>query len=137
MKTKLDPNCIFCQIIEGKIPCYKIYEDETTLAFLDISKDVEGHTLVIPKKHQASMQDATNCTLHNVFKTVNKICKHYYAKGYTGMRIQINSGETVGQSVHHLHVHILPTKATQPLKEPATKPLNINLEELANLLRLP
>lgn len=133
---KYDENCIFCKIVKGEIPCYKIYEDDKTLAFLDISKDVEGHTLVIPKKHQSSMQDATNCTLHDVFKTVNKICKHYYTQGYTGMRIQINSGESVGQTVHHLHVHILPSKSTQPLHEKEHKALPINLEELASKLKL-
>ena len=70
-------DCIFCKIIKGEIPCYKIYEDEYTFAFLDIAGDVDGHTLVIPKKHCKNILDCDEKTLEYVMKTVQKISKHF------------------------------------------------------------
>ena len=59
-------NCIFCKIIKGDIPNYKIYEDENVLAFLDISKDIYGHTLVLPKKHYKNILDIPENELNNI-----------------------------------------------------------------------
>ena len=70
-------NCIFCKIINKEIPSYKIYEDEYTYAFLDIAKDVDGHTLVIPKKHVTNVLDCDEVTLSHVMNTVKKLCNHY------------------------------------------------------------
>ena len=69
-------NCIFCEIIKGKIPCMKIYEDEHTIVFMDIAKDVDGHMLVVPKKHVTNILDADNETLHHVMDTVKKVANH-------------------------------------------------------------
>ena len=69
-------NCIFCKIIKGEIPSFKIYEDEHTYAFLDIAKDVDGHTLVIPKKHVCNVLDCDCETLAHVSATVKKIANH-------------------------------------------------------------
>ena len=63
-------NCLFCKIIKGEIPCYKIFEDEYTIAFLDISKDIDGHTLVIPKKH-------CSCIMDCVFILKNFIARYF------------------------------------------------------------
>ena len=63
-------DCIFCKIIEGEIPCMKIYEDEYTIVFMDIAKDVDGHMLVVPKKHITNILDADEDTLHHVMDTV-------------------------------------------------------------------
>ena len=102
-------NCIFCKIIKGEIPCYKIYEDEYTLAFLDIAKDVDGHTLVIPKKHVNNILDADTETINHVMNTVKLISKHYVEKcGYSGVNILNNNGESAEQAISHLHFHIIP-----------------------------
>jgi len=104
-------NCIFCKIIKGEIPSYKIYEDEHTYAFLDIAKDVDGHTLVIPKKHVCNVLDCDNETLSHVSNTVKKIANHYVDNcGYEGVNILNATGESAQQSVMHLHFHIVPRK---------------------------
>lgn len=102
--------CLFCKIINKEIPSYKIYEDEYTYAFLDIAKDIDGHTLVIPKKHVTNVLDCDNETLAHVMNTVKKISNHYVSLGFDGVNIMNASGEAAEQSVFHLHFHILPRK---------------------------
>lgn len=102
-------NCLFCKIIKGDIPCYKIYEDEYTLAFLDIAKDADGHTLVLPKKHCSSLLDCDNETLNHVMNTVKLISNHYVNNcGFTGVNVLNNNGASAEQSIAHLHIHIIP-----------------------------
>ena len=102
-------NCIFCKIAKGESPCYKIYEDELTLAFLDISKDTFGHTLVVPKCHSTNVLDCPDEVLAAVIKTVKKVANHYVQNcGFKGINILNASGEEAQQSVFHLHFHILP-----------------------------
>ena len=104
-------DCIFCKIIKGELPCYKIYEDEYTLAFLDISKDCYGHTLVIPKKHFENVLDCEEEYLKHTISSVKKIAKHYVDNcGFKGVNILNASGVEAQQSVFHLHFHILPRK---------------------------
>lgn len=101
--------CIFCDIINGKIPSYKIYEDDYTYAFLDISNDANGHTLVIPKKHCENLLDVDVDTLNNVVKTIQKVSKHYVNNcGAKGVNILNANGKEAEQTVFHLHFHILP-----------------------------
>ena len=105
----MSENCIFCKIIKGEIPSSKIYEDEFTYAFLDISGDFYGHTLVVPKSHFKSVLDCDANVLQAVTNTVQKISKHYTENcGFTGVNIFNNSGESAEQSVPHLHFHIVP-----------------------------
>ena len=66
-------DCIFCKIISGEIPSYKIYEDDNVLAFLDITQGTKGHTLIIPKKHIKNVYDLDEETIFNVFKAKNMI----------------------------------------------------------------
>lgn len=109
--------CIFCDIIEGKIPSYKIYEDDNTYAFLDIAGDAYGHTLVIPKKHCVNILDADAETLKNVMVAVNKISNHYVNNcGFTGVNLVNCSGADAEQSVFHLHIHIIPRKSEDNMK---------------------
>ena len=70
-------DCIFCKIIKGEIPSFKIYEDDYTYAFLDIAKDMDGHTLVIPKNHCRSILECSAEDLGHVMETVQKISRHY------------------------------------------------------------
>ena len=105
-------DCVFCKIVKGEIPSYKIYEDEFTYAFLDISKDIDGHTLVIPKQHHKNILDCPQNVLEKVIDSAKKVSEHYTKNcGYDGVNI-LNANEiSAGQSVFHLHFHIIPRKA--------------------------
>ena len=102
--------CIFCKIVNGEIPSYKIYENDKVYAFLDIAKDVDGHTLVIPKKHVTNVIDADAETLQAVMEGIKAVTDHYISLGYDGVNIMNASGEAAEQSVFHLHFHIIPRK---------------------------
>lgn len=102
-------DCLFCKIIKGDISCYKIYEDEYTLAFLDIAKDVDGHTLVIPKNHVSNIFECDTETLNHVMHTVKLISDHYVKNcGFSGINIINNNGSSAEQTINHLHIHIIP-----------------------------
>lgn len=104
-------NCVFCKIINGEIPCYKVYEDEYTLVFMDVAKDIDGHMLAIPKKHVKSILDCDIETLNHLMATVKKISNHCVDEcGYDGINLLNASGKSAGQSVDHFHIHIIPRK---------------------------
>lgn len=102
-------DCIFCKIINGDIPSTKVYEDDTVLAFKDINPQMPIHIIVIPKKHIESIVDLKEYDeelIGKVFTVINKIA---YDMGIdkTGFRVISNCGEDAGQTVKHLHFHIL------------------------------
>ena len=104
-------DCIFCKIAKGASPSYKIYEDDDTLAFLDISKDCYGHTLVIPKQHYKNVLDCDEKIFEKLMLTVSRVCRHYVNDlGFKGINILNANNKEAGQSVNHLHFHILPKK---------------------------
>ena len=114
--------CIFCKIINGEIPSYKIYENDKVYAFLDIAKDADGHTLVIPKKHVSDIMEADNETLAAVMEGIKVIADHYVSLGYDGVNVMNASGEAAEQSVFHLHFHIIPRKKDDGLHTWPTLP---------------
>ena len=104
-------DCVFCKIVSGEIPCLKVYEDEAALAFMDIAKDVDGHILVIPKKHFRNILDCDTNALNAVAQAVQKVSTHLTsACGYEGVNLLNASGACAGQSVPHFHIHIIPRK---------------------------
>ncbi len=115
-------NCIFCKILKGEIPSSKIYEDEKTYAFLDISGDYYGHTLVIPKCHCTNVLDCPKDYLEAVINTVQLVSKHYVNDcGFDGVNILNASGTSAEQSVMHLHFHIIPRKTNDGLHTYTTR----------------
>ena len=130
--------CVFCKIINGELPSFKIYEDEYTCAFLDISKDMDGHTLVVPKKHVENVLDCDSETLAHVMDTVKLVSNHYVNNcGYEGVNILNASGEAAQQSVFHLHFHILPRKKVDGEDAfPKLSGAKKELEELHKLLKI-
>ncbi len=94
---------IFTQIVKGEIPCYKIYEDEKTMAFLDIAPEAPGHTLVIPKVEVDKVYDLDEENYTALMKTVKMLAKHL--DKVLGERTMI---KIVGTDVPHTHVHLLP-----------------------------
>lgn len=101
--------CIFCKIINNEIPAYKIYEDDYSLAFLDINPVNPGHALVISKKHAATLEEIEVVDLQRlivVVKTVGRLLKEKL--GYAGYNIIINNDPVAGQEVPHLHFQLIP-----------------------------
>ncbi|WP_144525815.1 HIT family protein [Bacillus pumilus] len=102
-------DCIFCKIIDGDIPCAKVYEDEHVLAFLDISQVTKGHTLVIPKIHKENIYDMTPEVSNYYFQAIPKIARAIKQEFEPiGLNLLNNNGEKAGQSVFHYHMHIIP-----------------------------
>ena len=102
---------IFCRIIRGEIPLYKVYEDENTLAFLDINPASPGHTLSIPKTHVAQVEDMTAEDVVSLFKTLHKIVRSIQeAFNALASTIGINNGRESGREVPHVHINIIPRK---------------------------
>ena len=103
-------NCVFCRIANREFGLV-IYEDETTISFMDISMDVVGHILVIPKAHVTSLLTCDETTALDVMRTVKKVSDHLVQNcGYDGVDIMSANGEAAGQSLDHFHVHIIPRK---------------------------
>lgn len=102
-------DCVFCKIINGELPSAKVYEDEHVFAFLDLSQVTKGHTLVIPKEHVPNVYELPEEVAANLFKAVPKIA-NAVKKAYEpiGLNVLNNNGEAAGQSVFHIHLHIIP-----------------------------
>lgn len=104
-------DCIFCKIVRGELPSMNVFEDEYTLAFMDIAKDVDGHILAIPKMHVKNILDCDKVTLGHLMDTVKRISNHLTDNcGYDGVNLLNASDESAGQSVPHFHIHIIPRK---------------------------
>ncbi len=100
-------DCIFCKIINGEIPSYKVYEDETVLAFLDINPASNGHTLIIPKNHFVDSMDIDSDTVMHIFKVGLKVKKLLEEKlKCTGITFSQNNGDV--EEVKHFHLHVVP-----------------------------
>ncbi len=109
--------CIFCKIIAGEIPCFKLYEDEHSLAFLDIHPTHEGHSLVIPKRHAADLFTIDDEALTATTKTARRVAKALEASiSMQGLNLFQCNGEAAGQSVFHLHMHLIPREIDDGLK---------------------
>ena len=102
-------DCIFCKIIKGEIPCYKVYEDSEVLAFLDISQTTKGHTLVIPKEHFDNILFTPEDIMAKVMRVAQKIAQAEVTTLHAqGVNILTNANEIAGQTVMHFHVHVIP-----------------------------
>ncbi|MDO4961239.1 MAG: HIT family protein [Eubacteriales bacterium] len=105
-------DCIFCKIANGEIPSNTVYEDERFRAILDLSPAVKGHTLIIPKDHFDDLLSASDEVLSDAVKLAKKIGNGVKeALGCDGINVVQNNGEAAGQTVHHLHIHIIPRYA--------------------------
>lgn len=112
-----DPNNIFAKILRGEIPSHRIYEDDAVVAFMDVMPQGPGHTLVVPKAPSRNLLDADPATLGPLFVIVRKVAlavkKAFGADGVT--ILQFNEPAS-GQTVYHLHVHVIPRFEGIPLK---------------------
>ncbi len=103
--------CIFCQIAAGKVPCFKVYEDDLVLSFLDIGPVVAGHTLVIPKKHYQNLLDVPVEVISSIGGRLPMLARAVISVVQApACHVLLNSGVEAMQSVQHLHYHILPRR---------------------------
>lgn len=127
--TAYDPENIFAKILRGEIPSTRVYEDDETLAFMDIMPRADGHLLVIPKTPCRNILDATPAQLAAVMATVQKLAravmKAFDADGVTVQQFNETAG---GQEVFHLHFHVLPRHEGLPMRPPGKMG---DLEEIA------
>lgn len=109
MTEAYDPSNIFAKILRGEIPSHRVYEDDAVVAFMDVMPQGPGHTLVVPKAQSRNLLDADPATLGRLFTTVQKVAlavkKAFGADGVT--ILQFNEPAS-GQTVYHLHVHVIP-----------------------------
>ncbi len=107
----MDQDCIFCKIVEEKIPSTKINESKNFIAILDMAPQTEGHTLIIPKEHFKTIldfpQDLSKEFLQFTKETSKKLMEKYNSEGFN---LVVNTFESAGQIVDHFHLHILPRK---------------------------
>ena len=116
-----DPQNIFAKILRGELPCYKVYEDDKVLAFLDIMPRAPGHTLVLPKAPARNLLDVDPADLAHVMQVAQKIARAgMKAFGADGVTVQQFNESAGGQVVFHLHVHVIPRRDGEPMKPPAS-----------------
>ncbi|HYE22607.1 MAG TPA: HIT family protein [Verrucomicrobiae bacterium] len=110
-------DCVFCKIIEGTIPSSKIYEDDKTVAILNINPVSKGHALILPKKHSTDFLETEDSELQTSIVVVKKVAEAILkATGAAGFNIHVNTKPAAGQEIFHLHYHIIPRYQNDGLK---------------------
>lgn len=138
MSENKENSCIFCKIANGTIPCYKVYEDDTVIAFLDVNPASRGHTLVLPKEHFANMTTCPRDILDHTFEVVQLISQAQIAQlGASGCNVITNIGKAAGQTVKHFHVHVIPRYDDDGLKLdfPPMQLTSGDMENLSSTIR--
>lgn len=131
-----DPDNIFAKILRGEMPCFKVHEDDHTLAFMDIMPRADGHTLVIPKAPSRTLIDAKPEDVQRCAVTSQKIAKAAQkAFNADGILFQQSSESAAGQVIFHLHFHIMPRWDGVDLRPPGQKADDAVLEEHARRIR--
>lgn len=112
-----DEKCIFCKLANGDIPTNSIYEDNDFKVILDADPATKGHALILPKNHFANLIEADDEVLKKALPLAKKVAKNMMEKlGCAGVNIVQNNGEAAGQTVHHLHIHVIPRYEDDPDK---------------------
>ena len=112
-----DADCLFCKIIAGEIPCFKLFENDDTLAFMDINPANEGHALVIPKEHARDVYAVSDADITATVKTAKKIAAAIdKTLNPDGLNLLQCNGPAAAQSVFHFHMHVLPRREGDELK---------------------
>jgi histidine triad (HIT) family protein len=128
--TAYDPNNIFAKILRGEFPCYKVYEDDHVLAFLDIMPRAPGHTLVVPKAPARNLLDVKPDDLAHVARVAQKIARAAMtAFKADGITLQQFSEPAGGQVVFHLHMHVMPRHDGIALLPPASRKEDVKVLE--------
>jgi histidine triad (HIT) family protein len=117
MSAAYDPSNVFAKILRGEIPCHRVFEDEWTLAFMDVMPQTDGHTLVIPRTPARNLLDALPEQLEAVVRTTQRVAKAAKAAfSADGVFVAQFNEAAAGQTVFHLHFHVMPRFDGRPLK---------------------
>ena len=131
-----EESCIFCKIIEGKIPSNTIYEDEDFNVILDLAPATKGHALILPKKHADNLYELPDETAAKVLVLAKKLAKNMKEKlGCDGLNVVQNNGEVAGQTVLHYHLHLIP-RYSDDAQKINWKPQEVPAEELVAVKEL-
>ncbi|WP_027184500.1 HIT family protein [Desulfovibrio inopinatus] len=104
-----DPDCIFCKIVRGEIPCAEVYATSRVLAFMDIGPVIKGHTLVIPKEHYPTLLDIPNDLGEELLDAIKRVGRGVMeATNAAGLNVGMNNHAAAGQVVFHAHFHVVP-----------------------------
>ena len=116
-----DPDCLFCKIIAGEIPSTRVYEDERTIAFMDINPGTTGHLLVVPRVHAKDLLDIDPEDLAAVARTSQVLAQRVTDRlGADGVNLLNSCGRAAWQTVFHFHMHVIPRYEGDPLQLPWT-----------------
>lgn len=137
MATDYDRNNIFAKILRGEAPCFKVFEDETTLAFMDVMPQSEGHVLVVPKEDAAQIFELSTPAALACMQTVQRLSLAVRAAlEPSGLIVAQFNGSDAGQTVPHVHFHIIPRWKSEPLLPHARVPADPDkLEAIASKIR--
>jgi histidine triad (HIT) family protein len=114
-----DPDCLFCKIVAGELPGQIVAEDERTVAFMDINPATRGHLLVVPRNHTPNLLEADPEDLAATVRTAQRLAQRVTERlGADGVNLMNSCGPVAWQTVFHLHVHVIPRYADDPLKLP-------------------
>jgi len=114
-----DPNCLFCKIVAGELPSQRVDEDERTVAFMDISPATRGHALVVPRNHATDLLEADPEDIAAVAVAAQRLARRAAQRlGADGVNLINSCGAAAWQTVFHLHMHVIPRYANDPLKLP-------------------
>ena len=114
-----DPNCLFCKIVAGDLPSTTVFEDERTLAFMDINPGTRGHLLVIPRAHSADLLEIGEEDLDACARTAQVMARRIKERlGADGVNLVNSCGPVAWQTVFHFHIHVIPRYTGDPLRLP-------------------
>ena len=131
-----DNNNVFAKILRGEIPCFKIYEDDDTLAFMDIMPQADGHALVIPKHPAVTLLELPADKVAKTLQTVQKVMAAQKSElGAKGVVLMQLNGEDAGQTVPHLHFHLIPAHVSQLKRHAAEQGDMDKIKALAEKIR--
>ncbi|MCF9033990.1 HIT family protein [Acinetobacter nectaris] len=137
MSTHYDTQNIFAKILRGEIPAIKVYEDDRTLAFMDIMPQAEGHTLVIPKAEAVTLLDLSADDAAYTIQIVQKVAKAIEkALNTSGIVLMQLSGESAGQTVPHIHFHLIPSSIHELRKHAAEMGNQEEIKAIAEKIKL-
>jgi histidine triad (HIT) family protein len=128
-------DCIFCKVLAGEIPSEPVYEDEHTMAVMDINPWTRGHVVVFPRKHAADLFEIEDAELERVAVAVKRVAtKVREGLSPAGVNLLQSNGRAAWQTIFHLHVHVIPRYDDDPLELP-TRPQPAQPEELAEVAK--
>lgn len=128
-------DCLFCKIIEGSIPCEKIYEDDDVLVFLDINPTTNGDTLIVPKKHYQDFRDVDSDLLLHMYDIIKKLYPLYQEKLHCdGLTVSHNTD--YGQEIKHFHIHFIPRYTNDQVSHSSNKAILKDIKEIKEILTI-